>query len=93
MFVEGQTPELNGVTRLVDRLICLDEHGIAFVHVTELGGVLELESAGAAHRDIVVAWADVADLDNKLVRNCCNQSRPNQYNYVDPEDSCGPRLH
>jgi hypothetical protein len=62
VFVEGQTPELNRVARLVDRLIRLDEHRVAFVHVTQLGGVLKLESSGASHRDIVVAWTDVSDL-------------------------------
>jgi hypothetical protein len=80
VFVEGQAPELNSVTRLVDRLICLNKHRVAFVHVAQLGGVLKLETSGSSHRNIVVAWTNVSDLCiemqfsfNKLLKSVAQQ--------------------
>lgn len=38
------------------------------MHVAQLGAVLKLETSGASHRHIVVAWTDVSDLERKFVK-------------------------
>lgn len=65
MRIQHDRSELHFVTRFVDRLVGLDEHRVALVHVLERRAVVKFQTARAPGRQVVVTRADIADLRKK----------------------------
>lgn len=63
VWVDHHHSESQGVTGLVDGLVCLDEHRVRLVDVTEAGRVGEGQCPKPRDSEVVVSWTQVTNLD------------------------------
>lgn len=84
--IQYYTAKHNFMTGFIDRPIGLDENGVTFVHVFDVGWLVKLDARQAARRKFVFSRRSLADLierkQNEINMNDNKKTTKNLYHFL-----------